>query len=249
MTQGDVNREYYASKSSGRADYWRLMAAPRFRMRTFLGLLADVRPASIVELGCGSGLLLQEIKRAFPAARLCGMDFSESMIESDRVADPSIDWRVADLDERREFPSGIAASFDAVIASEIIEHLDHPEALLRNALQLAKPGGGVLMLSTQSGKVYETERSVGHKRHFSAAEMRGALSSSGWEPIRVWNAGFPFHDMAKFFANISPERTMRAYSGKPYGVSQRLVCAILRAAYMLNSKTRGAQLFAIARRA
>ena len=34
-----VNLEYYEQSAAGRDDYWRLMAAPRFRVETLLGLI------------------------------------------------------------------------------------------------------------------------------------------------------------------------------------------------------------------
>ncbi len=242
----DVNLEYYLRKSPGRADYWRKMAAPRFRMRTFLRLLAESRPASLVDMGCGSGELLGEIRRNFPQMRLCGLDLSSSLIEGNRRSYPSIEWHALDLDCTQDFQSELVHVFDAVIASEIIEHLDNPLAFLKNARELARPGNGMLFLSTQSGAIHETERRVGHKRHYSAAEMRVSLVDAGWNPVRIWNAGFPFHDLSKWFANINPDSTMKKYSEQAYGVGQNLVCAMLRLAFRFNSGKRGAQLFAVA---
>ncbi len=44
-----------------------------------------------------------------------------------------------------------AGSFDAIIATEIIEHVAHPDQFLRDIAQLLKPGG-YIMLSTPNGK-------------------------------------------------------------------------------------------------
>lgn len=245
---GDINRDYYGIDSPGRADYWRLMAAPRSRMRLFLAEIQRLRPRSVVDLGCGNGLLLSEVQARCPEAHLCGIDFSEPLLAADRRAHPAIAWHRYDLDGPCDFPAELLGSFDVVIASEIIEHLGDPLAFLGNAARLAKPDAGTLLLSTQSGRVWETERLVGHRRHFSAEAMRDLLHRAGWRPQRVWNAGWPFHDLAKFFANIRPERTMQAYSGAPYTPAQRAVCALLRLAYRFNARRRGAQLFAVARR-
>jgi len=245
----DLNREYYLTDSPGRADYWRFMAAPRFRLETFLTEISDSSPGAIVDLGCGSGLLLAAMRRRFPESRLCGMDFSDTLIESSRRADPSIDWRLADLGMPQIFEQGLASSFDVVLASEIIEHVENPEVLLANAARLAKPKTGLLLLSTQSGRIWETERMVGHRRHFSALEVRALLEASGWTPRRIWNAGFPFHTFAKWSANLFPQRTMRSFSERSYGLLQRSVCFFFRMLYRFNMKSRGAQLFAVAERA
>ena len=242
-----INLEYYLRPSPGRADYWRKMAAPRFRVSTIIGLLHEFGPRSVVDLGCGGGEMLLEVRREFPSSLLCGIDIAEHQILANRELSPGIEWRLADLEGDDPFDEGMEGRFDAVMATEIIEHVSNPDAFLRNARRLSSPGGGVLIVSTQSGPVLETERRVGHRRHFTAGEMTALLSASGWEPVRVWNAGFPFHDLSKRLANLDPDRTMRSFSEKPYTGLQNSICLLLRWLFKLNSKSRGAQLFAVAR--
>jgi hypothetical protein len=135
-----------------------------------------------------------------------------------------------------------------VVASEIIEHVEDPRGFLENAAAWASPGRGRLILSTQSGPVGETERRVGHRRHFSPEEARALLSAAGWTPARVWNCGYPFHDWSKRAANLFPAASMAHFSARAYGPFQNVTCAILRSLFRLNSQRKGAQLFALADR-
>ena len=49
----EQNRAYYDQELAGKDDYWRKMAAPRFRGRELLGLL-DVGPVfCLCDRGCG----------------------------------------------------------------------------------------------------------------------------------------------------------------------------------------------------
>jgi len=244
----DVNLEYYGSYSPGRDDYWRKMAAPRLRVRTILRLLAERRPERMCDLGCGNGVLLREIADRFPTARLAGIDLSETQTLLNRSRFPGAQWYAADLGVEGALPAELLGSQDTLTASEIIEHVADPLQFLRNALALAVPGRGRLLLSTQSGPVRETERRVGHLRHFTTAEMESLLRSGGWKPIRVWNCGFPFHDLSKWWANRDPEATMQRFSGASYGTYENLICRALRFAFLFNSRSRGAQLFAVAER-
>jgi len=244
----ETNRGYYERLTRGRDDYWRKMAAPRQRLRVLLRLLEEEPPARVADLGCGNGALLREVHGRLPEALLCGLDLSCSQIEANRRDLPELRWEAADLEAPLPEDGGMVDSFDAVIASEIIEHLGAPEALLRNARRLARPGRGRLLLSTQSGPLRETERRVGHQRHFTREEMEELLRGAGWEVVRVWNCGFPFHDLSKWFANRDPDASMARFGERPYGPIERLVCLALRLAFLLNSRRRGAQLFAVARR-
>jgi SAM-dependent methyltransferase len=241
------NLAYYGAPTQGREDYWRHMAAPRHRVRVLLRELERLAPASVVDLGCGNGALLDEVRARLPAASLAGVDLSPEQVALNRARAPQVAWHAMDLDGDRDVPAPLAGAFDAVVATEVIEHVDDPAGFLRTARRFVRAGSGALLLSTQSGRVGETERRVGHRRHFTREEMRDLLAASGWTPVRVWNTGFPFHDLSKWWANRDPDASMSRFGDRAYGPRERAICALLRAAFRLNSSRRGAQLFALAR--
>ena len=243
-----ANRAFYDSDRPGKEDYWRKMAAPLFRVRTLLQYLALDRPSTVVDLGCGNGAMIDRIATTLPGARMAGIDVSREQIMANQKRLPDVNWHISDLDGPAAPPASLDSSCDAVIAMEVIEHLDHPHHFLESALRLATPGRGRLFLSTQSGRMGETERQVGHRRHYSATDMRQLLEASGWKVRELWNSGYPFHDLSKWVANLNPEASMNRFSGQAYGPRENLACAALRLAFRLNSKTRGAQLFAVAER-
>lgn len=245
----ELNREYYDVLTPGKEDYWLKMAAPRARVATFLGLLESFPPCRLADAGCGSGQLLLDIQSRWPSTSLTGLDLSPALVHDNRRRNPEIDWHVLDLGSRSlQLPTGVG-DFDVVTSSEVIEHVDDPRAFLANCAQLVRPGAGRLLLSTQSGPIRETERRVGHQRHFSRVEMESLLRETGWKPVRVWNAGFPFHDLSKWYANRDPEGSMRRFGEGRYGLYERVLCAGLRLAFQANSQSRGAQLYAVAARA
>ena len=245
-TAEQVNREFYEQALPGQNDYWRKMAAPRFRVRTVMRELKARSPSSVVDLGCGGGQLLDEIGRAVPGARLVGVDLSEPQLALNRQRLPQARWVCANVDEEVRWSAEDLGRYDAVTAVEVIEHVDSPGTLLTNARALLKPGGFVV-LSTQSGRVGETERRVGHRRHFTTDDIASLLGGAGFRPERVWNAGFPFHDFSKWYANLNPDASMSRFGDKPYGLSEDLVCLGLRVLFRFNSNRLGAQLFAVAR--
>ncbi len=248
MTATDLNREFYEATNAGRDDYWRLMAAPRRRVKMILRLIGEIPDAtSIVDIGCGNGVLLEEIRRHYPGLRLTGIDLSEAQIEINRTRDPSIEWIAADA--QQSVASSLDNRFDIVVPSEVVEHLDDPVTFLRNAARLATQQRGRLILTTQSGTISETERRVGHVHHFPATEMRDLLNRNGWKPLRIWNEGFPFHDLSKWFAGRNADSMMQRFDSRAYGPAERLACRMLRAAFLFNSRRRGAQLYADAVRA
>jgi SAM-dependent methyltransferase len=247
LSADDINRAFYARAAPGVDDYWRKMAAPRFRVATLLRLVGEVPPRRLCDLGCGGGQLLEEVRARFAEAELCGVDLSPAQIERNRRRHPEVRWLAMDLDEEAPLPPDLLGACDTVVAMELIEHVARPDRLLGTALRLASPAGR-LILSTQSGPLRETERRVGHRRHFTAGEMRGLLSAAGWRPLRVWNSGFPFHDLSKWWANRDPDAALARFGDRPYGLREDLICLGLRLLFRLNSRRHGAQLFAVAER-
>lgn len=241
----DVNAQYYGALKQGQRDYWRYMAAPRWRITTAMSMLSSAAPGRVCDLGCGDGSLLSVAHRRFPEAPLVGIDLSSAQIEANRKLNPLVSWHVLDLDSSNPLPSGVGGMCDTVMALEVIEHVKDPRQLLSHAFSLARPRGR-LILSTQSGPLRETEKRVGHRRHFSVVEMTDLLKSTGWRPLRVWNSGWPFHDLSKWVANLSPDCSMNQFGEGAYTWRQRILCACLRGVFKLNSASHGAQLFALA---
>ncbi len=146
----ETHREFYDQLRPGTGDYWRLMAAPRWRVRTMLKVLEDVRPSRLLDLGCGNGELLREARRAWPGADLWGLDRSAVQIEANRRRYPGMSWEVADFDSPAPPAPGLAGRFDALISLEVIEHVESPARFLSYAFDCALPGGHLLLSDVSS---------------------------------------------------------------------------------------------------
>jgi 2-polyprenyl-3-methyl-5-hydroxy-6-metoxy-1,4-benzoquinol methylase len=100
---------------------------------TLDGALGGLRGARILDVGCGMGTLLAGLTEA--GAQAEGLEFSDTArahcaqrglaIVGDSVDDPNL-------------PAG---AYDAVTATEVIEHVVSPTAFLRRIRELLKPGG------------------------------------------------------------------------------------------------------------
>lgn len=119
----------------------RLDTAKRLTLAAAQGLSAP----AVLDLGCGGGHLLARLAALIPTAQLVGLDYSLSAIAEARRVVPSAQLVVADALEP-PFPSG---TFDAVLCTNLWEHVDSPVALARSMHRVLKPGGQ-LVLSTPS---------------------------------------------------------------------------------------------------
>lgn len=112
--------------------------------------LKGLKPgADLLEIGPGHGLLLNLACETPGIGSISAWDVSQASLAMSRHAlDVLGAKRTVKFEARNIFDPSImdkanAGLFDAVVLSEVLEHLEHPEQAVRVLLHLCKPGGRV----------------------------------------------------------------------------------------------------------
>jgi 2-polyprenyl-6-hydroxyphenyl methylase/3-demethylubiquinone-9 3-methyltransferase len=106
---------------------------------------APLQGLSILDIGCGGGLLCEPLARL--GASVAGIDAAERNIATARR---HAEGQGLAIDYRETTAEALATEgrqFDVVLALEIIEHVADIDLFLKSCSQLAKPGG-LVFLST-----------------------------------------------------------------------------------------------------
>ena len=119
----------------------------------FVAELSCNRQARILEVGCGSGDTARLALAAGKAGHYAGIDISERAAERARAVLHEV--HVGDIEQMaRSGSNGIdlglpwqPASFDAVILSEVLEHLIEPWVVVERLAALMRPGAVMLASS------------------------------------------------------------------------------------------------------
>ena len=112
-------------------------AGPRFRPA--VDLLAQVeldRPATVLDLGCGTGSAARLMKQRWPGARVIGVDGSREMLEKARAESVDVEWIEADLESWQ--PQEPA---DLIYSNAALHWLGNHDALFPRLLESLAPGG------------------------------------------------------------------------------------------------------------
>jgi len=127
MSGASSNEQKYESRNP----ILRMLVA-RFHRR-IAEIVAPLRPATVLDAGCGEGYLARYLLDHLEGIRLWGVDASERAIARARQRCPEATFEVASVDS---FDAG-GKSFDLVVCSEVLEHLESPERALARLASLA----------------------------------------------------------------------------------------------------------------
>jgi SAM-dependent methyltransferase len=228
-----------------------LNPAQRHRFRLIVGELRRRVSRSaplVVDLGCGSGLLLSHLARALPAARRVGVDVAPRALELARLACPHSEFVKLDLeaDPPAPLPAALEGRAAAVVASEVLEHLDRPECAVALARRLCAPDAR-LVVTVPAGPMTPFDLQIGHRRHFTPATLAELLAGGGFAVERVYRWGFPFHSLFRLAMAVAPGAAA-LYTDDRLPLPARLAWELLYGLFFLNRRhgRLGRQLVAVA---
>lgn len=121
-----------------------------------LALLALAPGARVLELGCGTGVILPALATGvMPNGEVVGIDHNAGFLEQarQRVETAGVGSQVTLVEAdatKLPFP---AASFDAAHVERVLMHLDDPDAALREVRRVLKPGGRFVAAEPDSAGV------------------------------------------------------------------------------------------------
>lgn len=136
---------------------------PKFTTEVFARIHSKInsKDASILDFGCGTGLLTKYLHEKLPGAKIDGMDISQEMIKKAQANCPECRFYYGDISSA-ELPQ-----YDVIIAKDVFNHIpDFTETIVKLDERL-KPKGSIIIANR--------EREQGKKR-----DIFGVLESLGF---------------------------------------------------------------------
>ena len=142
---------------------------------------------SVIDLACGEGTLLQQIKQRLPKSDIRGVDVSQTAI--DYCAERGLDVSKGNIDDPAFTLEG---KHDHIVISEALEHIVNPEDLLRKlkgnynkSIIVTIPNTGYFMhrLSLLLGTfpVQWIHHPAEHLRFWTLSDFKHTLKTLGYE--------------------------------------------------------------------
>jgi SAM-dependent methyltransferase len=132
------------------------------------------RNAAILDIGCSGGALIKDLN-SMGYENITGIDISSTAIA---------------LSKRRGIPNtfemdGVSpefapSSFDLIIASDVLEHIDHAEIAVCNWKNLLRPGGRVIVFVPAFDFLWSEHDTINHHyKRYTVRELSSLLKGEG----------------------------------------------------------------------
>ena len=201
-----------------------------------------IRPHSIVDCGCGDGSLLREMTKNVPCQEAYGIDIAAN-VPASRPGSP---FHFEEQDLGNPIRKSLHGLFDLVLCSEVIEHVQNDDDVLMNLASLAAPQG-IVILTTQTGRIYKTEQYLGHIRHYALMDLIRRVEAAGLRVRCAYQCGWPWLNLQKLGAHVFQKTVQKQIvQATELSLTVRLLFAMLVHLYRFSSRSSGPQLVIVA---
>jgi 2-polyprenyl-3-methyl-5-hydroxy-6-metoxy-1,4-benzoquinol methylase len=149
-------------------------------------LLSAAAPSSLLDVGCGEGVLVHKWAQRLPATRVVGIDLEEPSIQAgwEQRQAPNLQYKVMRA-ENLPFADG---EFELACAIEVLEHVPDPEHTLA---EMARCASGHLLVSVPREPLWrmlnmargaylrDLGNTPGHLNHWSGRSFTRLLERHG----------------------------------------------------------------------
>lgn len=169
--------------------------APRYLLRRALVLreLRSIQPCDTLEIGPGAGMLLHELDARGFHCRALEMSATARRIAATLAREAGRDIRFAEHPE-----ADWTGRFDLLMAFEVLEHIEHDLAALREWRSWLHPGGTLLLsVPCHMRKWNPSDVWAGHFRRYEHAQLAGLVAAAGFEIEHILCYGFPLANIVE----------------------------------------------------
>ncbi|MBU1087968.1 MAG: class I SAM-dependent methyltransferase [Candidatus Omnitrophica bacterium] len=164
--------------------------------QNLLQIIGSLKPEIILDAGCGEGFTLARLKKESIGKHLEGIDSSLNAISLGKKNYPSLSLKQSDI---YNLPYN-DNSFDLVICSEVLEHLEHPAKALAEIVRVSKkycilsvPNEPIFMISNflRGKNLPRWGNDIEHVNHWSKFGFEKFVKEKGLK-LLVMKTSFPW---------------------------------------------------------
>jgi SAM-dependent methyltransferase len=216
---------------------------------SLLGIQGAGEGVRLLDVGSGTGDMAAAVRSRYPAAQIAGFELSQSGVALSSRKVPGARFVQRNLLEEQDPSDDLRNWATHAICAEVIEHLDDPCLLLKNA-RLYMQNTCRLVLTAPGGPMSAFDRHIGHRTHWQRRDVDALLRAAGYDPEHVSGVGFPFFNLYRSLVILRGRKLVddigpTGEASWPARLAMAAFHALVRPS--LNSSRWGWQMVAVAR--
>jgi 2-polyprenyl-3-methyl-5-hydroxy-6-metoxy-1,4-benzoquinol methylase len=167
---------YHLHYQREESHWW--FAARSTILREIIRRFGNVSPGdTILDIGCGTGALMKALSSTY---NMVGIDMSPLAVQYSRQRGlNALEMRVQDFPRDKY-------NVRAALLLDVIEHIDEDIEVLKNAAEIVRPDGRVIVTVPAYMWMWSAHDVLNHhKRRYTATTLRHALESAGLEVVKL----------------------------------------------------------------
>ena len=175
--------------------YWWFVGRRRLALRLLRRGVAGASRPRILDLGCGTGRVMSELKEW---SEPVGLDMSDLALRfsASRGLGPLVKGSGTALPFAAE-------RFDAIVSLDVYEHIEDHRRAFAESLRVLKPGGTLVLSVPAHGFLWGPhDVALMHFRRYTRPELKALLEAQGFEVERIGYSVFflfPVVMLVRFF--------------------------------------------------
>jgi SAM-dependent methyltransferase len=173
----------------------------------------------VMDVGCSSGWMLRDLRRAFPRALVIGADYVSGPLR--RIAREDAGQPLMQFDlTRAPLPDG---SLDAIVALNVLEHIEDDRAAVEQMHRMLRPGGVAIIELPAGPRLYDVfDKALLHHRRYTRAGAEALFEQAGFRVERTTHIGF-FVYPAFVAAKLRNRRFLRKSEAEQQAIAAKLI--------------------------
>lgn len=144
----------------------------------FLRVLEEISDGQkVLDIGCGIGTFTAMVKGMYPNCDVWGTDISDKVTHQNWVENPSIKYIAQPVGEMKDVPDNY---FDVVFSGEVLEHIEDPSILFKDALRVLKHRGKFIVTTPYGTMIQSPE----HVWEYYPDDIEKLFKDNGFDRIQ-----------------------------------------------------------------
>jgi ubiquinone/menaquinone biosynthesis C-methylase UbiE len=185
----------------------------------------------LLDVGCSSGFILDDLRKALPEAGLMGADYIRGPLEKLAVRMAGIPILQFDL---RQCPLP-DASVDGLTCLNVLEHVDDNESAMRHLFRILKPGGLAHVEVPAGPELFDIyDEHLMHHRRYRRGDLIRLARAAGFRVERATHLGCLVYPAFRFvkrrnrgLLSLSSEEKKRLVTRQIQSTRRSLILAAL----------------------